>query len=467
MATHISSYQRAMDFLHGRIDYERAAAERLTSRHFKLDRMRELLSLVGNPHTRTKAVHIGGTKGKGSTSVMIAEMLSAAGLQTGLFTSPHVSAFEERMAVNGVSPTPQQVVDLVSQLVEPVEQLDREEDSLRPTYFEMATAMAWLFFNDQQTDIDVLEVGLGGRLDSTNLCEPELTIITNISRDHTHLLGSTPAKIAGEKAGILKPGIPVICGVKNPEARAVIESVARKNGCEILQLGDSIRFQYHRPPMGTPSRGAVDVETPFGRHEGIALPLAGKHQAANAALAIAAIDWLRHHGRNIPDSAIHDGMTAVRWPLRLEQLADSPRVIVDAAHNESSVAALCEAVDEEFSASRRILIFSASHDKDVEAMARVLFPQFDEVILTAFVGNPRAIPPDELIERTREHLTRPARMATNPEAAYKIAKEIAKNEDLVIATGSFYLAAEIRHLFFPGSRNETNQTDRLEPTARS
>ncbi|GAB4142806.1 MAG: bifunctional tetrahydrofolate synthase/dihydrofolate synthase [Planctomycetaceae bacterium] len=443
----VNSYQEAMDFLHGRINYERAAGEKLTSRHFKLDRMRKFLSLLKHPESRSPAVHVAGTKGKGSTCVMIADMLSASGYSAGLFTSPHINAFEERMRVNGVSPTHAECVMLVNQLIPVIEQLDAESSATRPTYFEIATAMAWLFFQSKNTQLNVLEVGLGGRLDSTNVCHPELTIITNISRDHTHLLGDTPAEIAREKAGILKPGIPVICGVANPEAKAEIERIARKKNCEIIQLGRDIQYRYQAPTTRGGLPGTVDVETPFRKHDSVGLPLAGKHQAANAALAITAIDWMAANGHTIPENAIAIGMSSVRWPLRMERLQKSPTVIVDAAHNESSVVALCNALREEVSANRRILLFSVCKDKDVEAMARALYPHFDEVVLTSFVGNPRAMPAKMLYDRTKHYLTGSAHVTGNPEHAWEKARALSKETDVICVTGSFFLAAEFRNLF--------------------
>lgn len=437
------TYQQAIDFLHARINYEADDAGKLTARGLKLDRMRKLLALVGDPHLARPAVHVAGTKGKGSTSVMIAEILSAAGLTVGLFTSPHVDAFEERMTVGGVPPEPAEFVALMNRLAGPIALLDAEDASMRPTYFEIATALGWLYFRDRQTDIDVLEVGLGGRLDSTNVCRPEVTLITNVSRDHTSILGETPAEIAREKAGILKPGVPLITGVDHPAAREVVLRIAEQRRCPVEELHAEIRVEYRRTADGS---ATVDVQTPQGEHRGVPLILAGKHQATNAALALAAIDRLRASGWELSDDAVHAGMAAVRWPLRLERIAESPTVIVDAAHNEASSAAVCDAIDELSPAGRRILIFAVSREKDVAAMARVLYPRFDEVVLTAFQGNPRSIPPRELRELTAELLQGPVHVAATPAEACGVARSLAGRDDLICATGSFYLAAEVRNV---------------------
>ena len=435
----LTTYDDAMAFLLGRIDYERAAVDSVSSRGFKLDRMRELLERLGDPHLKIPAVHIAGTKGKGSTSVMTAEVLSAAGLKTGLFTSPHISAFEERMRVNGITPSRLGCVALLAQVEQVVREMDRLGDDLRVTYFEIATAMAWLFFVREGCEIAVLEVGLGGRLDSTNLCRPEVTLITNISRDHTHLLGETAAEIAAEKAGIIKPGIPVISGETGREAAEVIAGIARSRSAPLYCRNVDFRSNYRR----VAGSGRVDVETPHSRYESIPVPLAGTHQADNAALAVTAVDLLRERGFAIPAESIDEGMANVRWPLRLEVLSQEPAVVVDAAHNEASAAALVEALQVEFPAEQRTLIFAASRDKDVERIAAVLFPAFDTVVLTQFVGNPRAIPPEELQGLVDSRST-VVRVANNPEQALAQALATVSSRGLICATGSFYLAAEVR-----------------------
>jgi dihydrofolate synthase/folylpolyglutamate synthase len=460
-----NSYDDAMFFLHSRIDYERAAAEKMTARDFKLDRMAELLARLGNPQETIPAVHITGTKGKGSTAVMTAEMLSAAGYRTGLFTSPHVSTFEERMRVDGRMPSREECTGLLDEVAAEVMQLDLQGPAMRPTYFEIATAMAWLYFRRCRCDYVVLEVGLGGRLDSTNLCRPEVTVITNVSRDHMHVLGNTAREIAAEKAGIIKPHIPVVCGVERPDAAGVIHSTARRCESPLYQSGRDYDAVYRRADDGTrktegvtrnagepvrpPSSDlrppTVDVQTPFSRFTSLPLPLRGEHQARNAAAAVTAIDVLRNRGFRISDAAVTAGMANVLWPLRLEVLRRSPIVIADAAHNEASAAALVAALRSEFPAERRILIFAASQDKDVEAIAANLFPAFDTVVATQFIGNPRSIPPGELAERVGASYGGRLLTAANPLEAYALALEMSAAGDLICASGSFYLAAEVRN----------------------
>ena len=487
------SYDDALFFLHSRIDYERAAAEKMTARDFKLDRMAELLARLGDPQETIPAVHITGTKGKGSTAVMAAEMLTAAGYRTGLFTSPHVSAFEERMRVDGRMPSRGECTDLLDEVAAEVMQLDVQGPAMRPTYFEIATAMAWLYFRRCRCDFVVLEVGLGGRLDSTNLCRPEVTVITNVSRDHMHVLGNTAREIAAEKAGIIKPHIPVVCGVERPDAAEVIHATARRCESPLYQSGRDFDAVYRRaedrtrkaaepvrrpisdlqppssdlqppssdlqppssdlrppssdlrPPTSDLRPPTVDVTTPFNTFSSLPLALRGEHQARNAAAAVSAIDVLRNRGFAISDAAVRAGLANVRWPLRLEVLRRSPIVIADAAHNEASAAALVAALRSEFPAERRILIFAASRDKDVEAIAANLLPAFYTVVATQFVGNPRSIPPTELAERIGAAFGGRLLTAANPLEAYALALEMSAAGDLICASGSFYLAAEVRN----------------------
>ena len=262
--------------------------------------------------------------------------------------------------VDGKPPSAAQFVDLVNRLIEPIEHMDRDSDGPGPTYFELATALAWLYFRDSGADLAVLEVGLGGRLDATNVCDPHVSVITNISRDHTNILGNSPAEIAGEKAGIVKTGVPVISGVAPSPAADVVEAICRRHQSPLYRLGSEI---FWRPCQNDESTGsvstgstnltsvstsstnlpqgrAIDVETPWGKWSGLKVPLRGDHQADNAALAVAAATLLRQFGPRVPDSAVNAGLSSVRWPARIELLGTRPTVVVDAAHNWASTGAL-------------------------------------------------------------------------------------------------------------------------------
>jgi dihydrofolate synthase / folylpolyglutamate synthase len=517
--------QAALRFLLDRIDYERTLSMPCLEEAMKLDRMRELLRRLGNPQERVPVVHVAGTKGKGSTAAMIAGVLSAAGYRSALFTSPHLDRIEERIAIDAQPCTPDELADLV-QLVRPqVEAMsggtdipvcqharrtdipvcqekaarrtdipvcqgiadtqDRQEclsssTDLGPTYFEIVTAMALCHFARRRVDAAVLEVGLGGRLDSTNVCTPCVSVITSISFDHTKQLGDTLAAIAAEKAGIVKPGVPVVSGVMADEPREVIRRIARHNGCRLVELGVDFDFDYHPPrrlelaasparfdfikprPAVAPDCTTIDAEEGATAGHGFMLGLIGRHQAANAAVALAAVAELQRSGWTIPEAAIRRGLAEVAWPARVEVVARRPAVVLDAAHNAASIAALVETLDESFSPSQRLLVFAATQEKDLRGMLQRLLGRFDHVIFTRYLDNPRGVPPEELqalagelvgcvLARTREPTQSGAckhapyiEIAPTPAEAWDAVHRLARADDLVCVTGSFFLAAEMR-----------------------
>ncbi|HWB11275.1 MAG TPA: folylpolyglutamate synthase/dihydrofolate synthase family protein [Pirellulales bacterium] len=452
------SYEAALSFLYGRIDYERALAMPYGSRELKLDRMCDLLARLGNPQDRLPIVHVAGTKGKGSTSAMIAAVLSAAGYSTGLYTSPHLERLEERFMVDGRACDPGELVELTEVLRPIVAEMDREAEQREaktgsaetgPTYFELTTAIGWLHFARRRVDAAVVEVGLGGRLDSTNVCLPRLAIITSISFDHMKQLGNTLEAIAREKAGIVKPGVPVISGVTAEGPRREIEKICVARSAPLLQLGRDFDFSYHpaaarddaaRPSIDFVSRSR-GVES---RRPGVSVGLLGAHQGANAAIALAAVDQLALQGWSIPESAVRRGLTEVRWPARIEVVARRPTVILDAAHNVASIAALVQTLNESFAARERILVFATTRDKQVAKMLELLLPHFDRTILTRYENNPRGVPPDELAASARQLTDEPIEVCPHPAAAWQAARELAGADDLICVTGSFFIAAEMR-----------------------
>ncbi|MBT4867657.1 MAG: bifunctional folylpolyglutamate synthase/dihydrofolate synthase [Planctomycetaceae bacterium] len=450
----IQTRGQALSFLFSRIDYERTAHSRAAASCFKLDRMQQLLERLDDPQLQLPAVHIAGTKGKGSTAVMVSEMLSAAGFRTGLFTSPHIHDFEERMRVDGATPSEQELVEVTNRILEVVAAMDQLPEGMQPTYFEIVTAMAWLFFSLRQVDVVVLEVGLGGRLDATNLCSPLVTVITNISLDHTAVLGTTLASIAGEKAGIVKPNVPVVSGVVAPEARAVVHEVCRTHDVPLYELGRDIELRGRKIPSGEMSAGEtetvlrrgqrLEIQTPWRTWSGVDLPLAGEHQAQNAAIALAVIDLLDERGRSVSMDAARNGLTRISWPLRIEVLRDHPTVLVDAAHNVASATALIQTLEAEFPAERSVLVFAATRDKDFGGMLEQLHHRFETIILTAYTNNPRGVPVEQLATIVRERCSRNALLAADPQTAWDMALSSASANDLICITGSFFLAAEMR-----------------------
>lgn len=445
----MDSYESAIEFLYGRINYERVDSQAYSTSDFKLDRMRVLLSKLGNPQDKIPAVHVAGTKGKGSTCSMVASVLATAGRQVGLYISPHISVFEERITVNGVRPTPVELLDLVNRLLPVVAEMDRLPGQMQPTYFELATAIAWLHFADQHVDIAVLETGLGGRLDSTNICRPMVCVITNVSRDHTHILGSTIRQIAWEKAGIIKANVPVISGVSQPEAIELVEQLCRERGSSLMLLGRELQVSNRQvPDLGSAQASAsyVDVRVGDLQIERLPVALRGAHQGGNTAMAVAVIEQLRRQGLNVSDAALRSGLANVEWPGRVEVVSRHPTVVIDAAHNWESARALVATLTADFQPRRKVLIFAATRDKDVSGLLRLLIPTFDTIIFTKYRDNPRGVPIAELKSLVHSISNRPIHLVESPQAAWQFAKELAASDDLIAITGSFFLVAELRDL---------------------
>ncbi len=459
LATDICDRASALEFLLGRINYERTSTVPYRSGEFKLDRMRALLALLGDPHLALRAVHIAGTKGKGSTASMIAAVLIAAGYSTGLYTSPHLERLEERFLVDGRQCTDHEFVRLAAEVQATVVELDRATASAGvaspgPTFFEVTTAMALLHFARSKVEAAVLEVGLGGRLDSTNVCRPEVCVITSISFDHTKQLGSTLKAIATEKAGIIKPGIPVVSGVVADEPRRAIRQAATESVAPLLERG--IDFDAAGRPQSTIGCSAGQCFDYWENLAGqswtladIQLPLLGDHQAANAATALAALRRLIHRGWNLPEAALRRGLAQTRCDARIEWIRGQPNVILDVAHNVASIQALVDVVQREFPSGKRVLVFASSRDKDVPGMLRLLLPQFDQIVLTRYLVNPRAMEVEELHSLARETVSdggsrRPViAVEPDPIAAWHLAQKLAASNDLICIAGSFFLAAEL------------------------
>ncbi|MCA9015476.1 MAG: bifunctional folylpolyglutamate synthase/dihydrofolate synthase [Planctomycetaceae bacterium] len=465
MGVSAEKYQQSLDYLFGRLNYERMGSTKYSTKDFKLGRMQELLRALGNPQSSVPTIHIAGTKGKGSTSVMVAEMLTAAGYRTGLFTSPHVTKYEERILIDGCQIAPDQLVELVAVLSQAVDQmaLDFGPGEMSPTFFELTTALAWMHFKQNRVDFAVMEVGLGGRLDSTNVCEPQVTVITNISYDHTALLGNTIELITREKAGIIKAGIPVFSGVTQPEAIAVLEAVCAERQAPLYLLNRDFFYE----PVATAGKQAgladrgrcseempqqkIQVKTPWSVVDEMPVSLLGAHQATNAALAVTVLDYLRHAGTPLEITQMQRGMAGLKWPARIEVVQKSPTVIIDAAHNGASINALIETLNECFPQQNRLLIFAATREKDVREMLGALLPHFQTVILTQYLSNPRRIPVDELNEIAQSLQPATASVpdvisVSSPADAWLRAKETATPEALICVTGSFFIAAEMREL---------------------
>lgn len=445
----------AIQFLLGRENYERWRTIPYDPARMGLARMRQLLEEIGSPERGLPIIHVAGTKGKGSTSAMIAAALSTAGYRTGLFTSPHLERIEERVTIDGQACPGEEFSALIDSVRPAVEALDRRADAGQsgPTFFEITTAAALLHFARQNVQAVVLEVGLGGRLDATNVCEPLVSVITSISFDHTQQLGNTLAAIAMEKAGIIKPGVPVVSGVIIAEARDVIRAVCRQRGCRLIERDADFAFDY-QPPRNLEREAASGkvLYRPVRAHRAerdeqpydLALP--GRHQAANAAAALATLDVLRQAHWNIPLPAVQQALACLSWPARVQVVSRRPAVVLDAAHNVASIQALVETLEESFCAERRLLIFATTHDKDVRGMLHCLLSHFDEVYFTRYRNNSRAVPPEELQQMAEDLAGRRWPAFDEPAAAWDAARHSATAADLVCITGSFFLAAEMAEI---------------------
>jgi dihydrofolate synthase / folylpolyglutamate synthase len=461
----MSSRAAAVDYLMGRINYERMPLAPYGERHLKLDRMRTLLVRLGNPDAGMPILHVAGTKGKGSTSAIAAAILHAAGYDVGVYSSPHLENLEERFAVNGRPCSGEELAALVDRVRPVVQQMDESaassgDYSHRPTFFELTTALAMVHFAQRGVDLTVLEVGLGGRLDSTNICQPAVTAITNISLDHTRQLGDTTAKIAAEKGGIIKPGVPVVLGPLDESAREVLVGLARQHGARVLESGQDFAYAYRAPHEvdAHAEAGRFDFSMRLGERavqlEDCPLRLLGRHQAANAAVALAAIVELARQGWMVSTDAMRTGLAEAALAGRIEVIRRHPTVVLDVAHNVASVGALVDSLEESFACRQRLLVFAASRDKDVPGMLRVLAPHFGRIIATQFVENPRAVPAGQLADLCRQELARFGRPSgaahvqarETPAAAWALAQEWARPGELVCVTGSFFIVAELRSL---------------------
>lgn len=440
--------EHALAWLDRRVNFERlpppGAAE------LGLARMRRLLAAVGGPHRGLPVVHVAGTKGKGSTVAALAAILEEAGHRVGRYLSPHVHAIEERIAIDGRPIAAGDLAAALEAVIPVVERLDAvaaRRGGRGPTWFEVLTAAAFVHFARARVDVAVLETGLGGRLDATNVVRPLVSVITSISLDHMAVLGPTIARIAAEKAGIIKRGRPVVSGAMHPSARRVIAATAARRRATLLQLGrDFTATPLPAPPGAGPLAGAgLELRTgPAAAPVRYRLAMPGGHQAENAALAVMAARRLARQGIAVPEAAIVRGLARARLPARIEVVGRRPLVVVDAAHNVASMKTLVETLRPAVASHRpRVLLFAASGDKQIEEMLALAAGMFDRVVVTRYATNPRAATIDRLVAACRQAgLPRPS-VATAPPQALALARSLAGADGLVCVAGSFFLAAEI------------------------
>lgn len=441
------TYDEMLALLGERLNYERKGMP--ANRELRLDRTESLLDALGRPHDRYPVIHVAGTKGKGSTAHMIAAMLAGTGYRVGLHTSPHFHRLEERFAINGEIASPERLASIMEELRPLVEGIDARLTPDQPelTFFEITTALCLLYFAREAVDWGVIEVGMGGRLDSTNVVSPRVSVITSISRDHVKQLGDTLELIAEEKSGIIKPGRPVVSGVTASGPREVIERAAARNGSELRLLGRDFDVDYEGRGL---DGGTARVHTWRGDWPATKLKPPGAHQARNAALAAATMELLSEQGVAWTREDASEAISRVVIPGRTEVVATRPTVVLDVAHNDASLAALLDTLDVDRPWRRTVAIFAVARDKEWTGLIERVAGWFDHVILTRFVTNPRSVSPEEMAEAISDRSRRS--IAADPSDAWRKAGDLLQRpalepgEDLLCVTGSFYLVAEIREI---------------------
>ncbi len=404
-----------------------------------LESMNRFLGLLGEPHKRVPCVHIGGTNGKGSVAATLLSILSQAGFRVGLYTSPHLSSVRERFRIG------EQFIsqDDFARLTERIRRvLGRDQI----TYFEFTTTMAMLWFAEQEVDLALLEVGMGGRLDATNVVTPLVSVITNVSMDHEQYLGETLEQVAGEKAGIIKPGIPVVSGVADDISRAVIEKRCRRFASPLLLLGRDFRGKSRDR-----NRGTWEYTGLRQHYNDLPLAMRGGYQVANASLALATLELLAGHGLAGTEADIRHGLAATRWPGRLESFTTvngnrpGRRFLLDGAHNPAGVRALTDALQEEFSFNRLILVWAAMTDKDIHSTLAAVAPLAHRIIFTR-PESERSARPEALCNLLPAEQQKSAHCTDSVAQALELAMDTASEQDLICVAGSLYLVGRARQL---------------------
>lgn len=449
---------------------ELASPQQARAAKFDLHNIRVICERMGHPERKFASVHVAGTNGKGSTAAMLASIVQAAGrapgVRCGLYTSPHLLRINERIRLNGADVSDNEFAASFTRLLAIIEELLASGTlAAHPTYFECVTAMAFDSFARAGVDLAVIEVGLGGRLDSTNVIVPEIAIITQIDFDHENFLGHSIEEIAAEKAGIIKPGVRVVSAAENPAAKEVIRRRASEQGAHLVEIDHACHISQLAAEDGRYRfRAALSDRLGSGtaRELEIALPLAGRFQVRNAITAVAAARLLALRGFAISDDAIVSGIESVRWPGRLERLQEQPAVYLDGTHNPAGAREVLAFWLEHLPGRRIHVIYGAMRDKAIDEVAGLLFPHATTVILTQS-PQPRSLSAEALAQMT-SHLAKSVEVIREPGAALERALELAEPDDVIFATGSLYLVGDLRRHWdarssveYAGAARKTNE----------
>lgn len=407
-----------------------------------LERTERILELLNNPHKRIKTIHIGGTNGKGSTTAMLNAILAEAGYKVGMYTSPYIEEFEERIQISNSYIKKEEFADTITELSIIIRKVI-DEGFGEPTYFEILTCAAFLYFYKKEVDIALIEVGLGGRLDSTNVISPILTLITSISYDHMDILGDTLEKIASEKAGIIKEDTPLILYPQKEESKSVIEKVCREKNSRLIEVDKNCSEFIKVLEEDSSLTQLIKIKGKKSDYE-IELNLLGKHQLLNCALCIHAFEVLNDIGFNITENQMLSALKKVNWPGRLEIMKRGPLVVIDGAHNIDGITMLSESVTTYFKYKNIILILGILKDKEVENMVKTIVPLAKEVIsVTPHSDRGKlALELNEVVERYNKKSS----YEEDYEKAYEKALSIASEEDLILISGSLYMIGDMRKI---------------------
>ena len=432
------NYEEARAYINSFINAERSPDFSRLARLYNLDRISRLLNRLGNPHRNLKVVHVAGSKGKGSTATFIASMLTRAGFKTGLFTSPHLVTPRERCHIDSEPISTGAFADRVNRLKPEIEAVSDVDGIGDVSFFEIYTALAFTYFADEGVDFAVVEVGLGGRLDATNIVSPLVSVITQINLEHTTILGNTHEAIAKEKAEIIKPNRPVVLAPQSEEAQSVFEVVAADRSAPVFLVGRDVKCEHGEHHIHGQT---FDVHTPSESYPNLFLPLLGVHQAINAATAITCVERIQASGYEISTASVYDGLKAVRLPGRLQLVEGTPAILLDGAHSPASVEALRDTIHEVCRYEKLILIVGFMRDKDLRGIGESLCPMADTVIATGMRDNPRAVGADEIV-RTWSDIAGDLRVSPSVGDAIATAKSAASSDDLICITGSMILIGE-------------------------